>query len=44
MAPGANIALVVTPNAETEGVQGVQNLHNAQRWALAPDAPGSFRC
>jgi subtilase family serine protease len=34
MAPGANIALVVTPNAETEGVQGLQNLENAQRWAL----------
>ncbi|MHB1569079.1 MAG: S53 family peptidase [Solirubrobacteraceae bacterium] len=35
MAPGASIALVVTPNAETEGVQGLQNLQNAQRWALA---------
>ena len=35
MAPGANIALVVTPNAETEGVQGLQNLQNAQSWALA---------
>ncbi len=34
MAPGASIALVVTPNAETEGVQGLTNLQNAQRWAL----------
>ena len=34
MAPGANIALVETPNAETQGVQGLQNLENAQRWAL----------
>ena len=35
MAPGANIALVVTPVAETEGVQGLQNLENAQSWALS---------
>lgn len=34
MAPGAGIALVETPNAETQGVQGLQNLENAQRWAL----------
>jgi subtilase family serine protease len=34
MAPGANIALVETPNAETQGVQGLQNLENAQTWAL----------
>lgn len=35
MAPGASIALVVTPNSETEGVQGLQNLLNAQRWVLS---------
>lgn len=35
MAPGANIDLVETPNAETQGVQGLQNLENAQKWALA---------
>jgi subtilase family serine protease len=34
MAPGANIVLVETPNAETEGVQGLENLQNAQQWAL----------
>ncbi|HLH66614.1 MAG TPA: hypothetical protein VKV27_13015, partial [Solirubrobacteraceae bacterium] len=34
MAPDASIALVVTPIPETEGVQGLQNLENAQRWAL----------
>ena len=34
MAPGANIALVETPIAETQGVQGLQNLENAQEWAL----------
>ena len=34
MAPGANIALVTVPVAETQGVQGLQNLENAQRWAL----------
>ncbi len=34
MAPGANIALVETPIAETEGVQGITNLENAQAWAL----------
>ena len=34
MAPGANIALVVVPVAETQGVQGLQNLENAQQWAL----------
>jgi subtilase family serine protease len=35
MAPGAAIDLVVTPNAETEGVQGIPNLQNAQKFALA---------
>lgn len=34
MAPGANIALVTVPIPETQGVQGLQNLENAQRWAL----------
>ncbi len=34
MAPGANIALVTVPVAETQGVQGLQNLENAQKWAL----------
>ena len=34
MAPGANIALVTVPVAETQGVQGLQNLENAQLWAL----------
>jgi len=34
MAPNANIALVETPVAETEGVAGLQNLENAQQWAL----------
>jgi subtilase family serine protease len=35
MAPGANIDLVVTPNAETEGVQGMSNMQNAQKFALS---------
>ncbi len=35
MAPDANIALVITPIPETEGVQGIPNLQNAQSWALA---------
>ena len=35
MAPGANIALVVVPVAETQGVQGLRNLQNAQQWALS---------
>jgi subtilase family serine protease len=35
MAPGAAIDLVVTPNAETEGVQGIPNLQNAQKFALS---------
>ncbi len=35
IAPGANIALVVTPIPETQGVQGLTNLQNAQQWALA---------
>ena len=34
MAPGANIALVETPVAETQGVQGLRNLQNAQQWVL----------
>lgn len=34
MAPLANIALVTVPVAETEGVQGLQNLVNAQQWVL----------
>jgi subtilase family serine protease len=34
MAPAANIALVQTPIPETEGVKGLQNLQNAQEWAL----------
>lgn len=34
MAPGANIALVTIPIPETQGVQGLQNMENAQRWAL----------
>jgi subtilase family serine protease len=35
MAPGASIDLVVTPNAETEGVQGIPNMQNAQSFALS---------
>lgn len=35
IAPKANIALVVSPVAETEGVQGLQNLVNAQQWVLS---------
>lgn len=34
MAPGANIALVVVPIAETEGVQGITNMENAQKWVM----------
>jgi subtilase family serine protease len=34
IAPAANIALVVTPNAETQGVQGIPNMQNAQQWVL----------
>lgn len=34
MAPLANIALVTTPVAETEGMQGLPNLISAQKWAL----------
>lgn len=34
MAPGANIALVVIPVPETQGVQGLTNMQNAQRWAM----------
>jgi len=35
MAPGATIDLVVTPIPETEGVQGIPNLQNAQQFALS---------
>ncbi len=35
IAPGASIALVVTPIPETQGVQGLTNLQLAQQWALA---------
>jgi subtilase family serine protease len=35
MAPGASIDLVVTPIPETEGVQGIPNLQNAQKFALS---------
>jgi subtilase family serine protease len=34
LAPGANIALVVTPTAETQGVQGIPNIQHAQNWVL----------
>lgn len=34
IAPGASIALVVTPLDETQGVQGIPNIQRAQRWAL----------
>lgn len=34
MAPLANIALVTVPVAETQGVQGLRNLVNAQQWVL----------
>jgi subtilase family serine protease len=35
MAPGAAINLVVTPNAETQGVQGIPNMQHAQAFALS---------
>lgn len=35
MAPGASIDLVVTPIPETQGVQGIPNLQNAQKFALS---------
>ena len=35
IAPGASIDLVVTPNAETEGVQGIPNMQHAQSFALS---------
>jgi subtilase family serine protease len=35
MAPGTSIDLVVTPNAETQGVQGIPNMQNAQSFALS---------
>jgi subtilase family serine protease len=35
MAPGANIDLVVIPTAETQGVQGIPNMQNAQSFALS---------
>lgn len=34
MAPDATIDLVTIPVSETEGVQGITNMENAQRWAL----------
>lgn len=34
MTPLANIALVTVPVAETQGVQGLRNLVNAQQWVL----------
>ena len=34
LAPGASIDLVLTPIPETEGVQGITNLENAQTFAL----------
>jgi subtilase family serine protease len=37
LAPGATIDLVVTPIPETEGVQGIPNLENAQQFALSHD-------
>ena len=35
LAPGANIALVVVPHAQAQGVPGLENMQNAQEWALA---------
>ena len=35
LAPGANIDLVLTPIPETEGVQGIPNMQNAQAFALS---------
>jgi subtilase family serine protease len=35
MAPGASIDLVVIPADETEGVQGIPNMQNAQQFALS---------
>jgi len=35
MAPDATIDLVVVPASETEGVQGLTNMENAQAWALS---------
>lgn len=35
MAPGANIDLVVIPVPETEGVQGIPNMQNAQKFAMS---------
>lgn len=35
IAPGANIDLVVTPIPETQGVQGIPNMQNAQQFALS---------
>ena len=34
LAPGASIALVVVPRAQAQGVPGLQNMQNAQEWAL----------
>jgi subtilase family serine protease len=35
MAPGARIDLVVIPTAETQGVQGIPNMQNAQQFAMS---------
>jgi subtilase family serine protease len=35
MAPGASIDLVVIPTSETEGVQGIPNMQNAQKFAMS---------
>ncbi len=35
MAPGASIDLVVVPSDETQGVQGIPNIQNAQAFALS---------
>lgn len=35
LAPDATIDLVVTPTAETQGVQGIPSIQNAQAWALS---------
>lgn len=35
LAPGASIDLVVTPTSETQGVQGIPNMQNAQAFALS---------
>ena len=35
VAPGASIDLVVIPTAETQGVQGIPNMQNAQKFAMS---------